>query len=93
MLVHRAGQATIQRHPTIPLPPLAELIACVEALAALGRPTTTPPPRVAAIALNTAHLCQEEAAAAVVATAAATGLPCRDPVRQGADALLEALLR
>ncbi len=91
LLVHRAAQATIQRHPTIPIPPLPELIACLESLAALGRPTATPPPRVAAIALNTAHLEAEAPPAAVAATARATGLPCRDPVRQGADALLDAL--
>ncbi|MFY8149748.1 MAG: DUF1611 domain-containing protein [Prochlorococcaceae cyanobacterium] len=92
LLVSRAGQATIQRLPTIPIPPPAQLIACVEALAALGLPEGATPPRVRAIALNTAHLDDTAAAEAVAAMARDTGLPCRDPVRHGGEALLEALL-
>ena len=92
LLVHRAGQQTIQRLEDVPLPPLAQLIATVEAVAALGRPAGSgPAPRVTAIALNTAHLEDPAAAAALTATAAATGLPCLDPVRQGGEALLEVL--
>jgi uncharacterized NAD-dependent epimerase/dehydratase family protein len=93
LLVHRAGQTTIQRHPSITLPPLAELIATLEALAALGRPGLTPPPRVAAIALNTAHLTADQAAAAMAAVEQETGLACADPVRDwaGADRLLDTL--
>ncbi|WP_231605121.1 DUF1611 domain-containing protein [Synechococcus sp. CBW1006] len=93
LLVHRAGQTTIQRHPSIALPALAELIATLEAVAALGRPGLTPPPRVAAIALNTAHLTADQAAAAMVAVEQETGLVCADPVRDwpGADRLLDAL--
>ena len=63
-----------------------------EALAALGRPAGSgPPPRVAAIALNTALLDGPAAADAQMATAAETGLPCVDPVRQGGEALLDLL--
>ncbi len=93
LLVHRAGQHTIQRLADCPLPPLPQVIAAVEALAALGRPAgSAPPPKVAAIALNTAHLDAASAAAALAATASETGLPCLDPVRQGGEALLELLL-
>jgi uncharacterized NAD-dependent epimerase/dehydratase family protein len=94
LLVHRAGQTTIRHHPAIPIPPLGELIASVEALAALGRPAggADRPPRVAAIALNTAHLEERSAAAAIASTAQATGLPCDDPVRHGGSVLLEALI-
>jgi uncharacterized NAD-dependent epimerase/dehydratase family protein len=94
LLVHRAGQRTIQRLESVPLPALGQVIDAVEALAALGRPAqpSLPPPRVEAIALNTAHLDGPAAAAALAATAAETGLPCADPVRQGGEILLDALI-
>jgi uncharacterized NAD-dependent epimerase/dehydratase family protein len=94
LLVHRAGQRTIQRLEAISLPPLAQLIAAVEALAALARPADSlaPPPRVEAIALNTAHLDHAAAMEALAATEAETGRPCADPVRQGGEGLL-AMLR
>lgn len=91
LLVHRAGQETIKGLPQMAVPPLAELITAVEALTALARPDGRKP-RVRAIALNTALLEPAEAAAALNATHAATGLPCHDPVRGGAAALLDALL-
>jgi uncharacterized NAD-dependent epimerase/dehydratase family protein len=93
LLVHRAGQGTIRNLPHIPIPPLAEVIAAVEALAALGRPQDAPPaPRVGAIALNTAHLDAVGAQRAIEETRALTGLPCDDPVRHGGNDLLEAFL-
>jgi uncharacterized NAD-dependent epimerase/dehydratase family protein len=94
LLVHRAGQETIRNAPHIPIPPLGELIAAVEALAALGRPVPpgTPPPAVAAIALNTAHLGEEDAHRALEEIRDQTGLPCDDPVRRGGHGLLDALL-
>ncbi len=102
LLVHRAGQETIRNHPHIPLPPLTELIATIEAMAALARPhgatsggrlgAPQGPPKVGAIALNTGHLGAEAAAEAIAATTALTDLPCQDPVRNGGDGLLEALL-
>jgi uncharacterized NAD-dependent epimerase/dehydratase family protein len=94
LLVHRAGQTHVRTRlgeAPVAIPPLPELIAAVEALAALGRPDGLRP-RVRAVALNTARLSTAEADAALVATAAETGLPCADPVRQGAGLLLEALL-
>jgi len=50
---------------------------------------------VRAVALNTAHLSEEAALAALAATADATGLPCADMVRagpSGADRLVAAFL-
>ncbi|MEB3172966.1 MAG: DUF1611 domain-containing protein [Cyanobacteriota bacterium] len=95
LLVHRAGQQHIKGLPDLPVPPLQDLIAAVEALAALARPTSDPmpPPRVRAIALNTAQLDEHAAALAISETGAATGLPCCDPVRQGAGHLWDALMR
>lgn len=94
LLVHRAGQTTIRNQEHVPLPPVPQLIAALEALAALGRPAqaASAPPRVVAIALNTGHLGAEDARAEIAAMEALTGLPCADPVRQGGEALLPALL-
>jgi uncharacterized NAD-dependent epimerase/dehydratase family protein len=91
LLVHRAGQRHLKGLPQLPIPPLGELIAAAEALAALGRPDGLRP-RVRAVALNTAHLDAAAAAAALAATAERSGLPCADPVRQGGEALLQAVL-
>jgi len=95
LLVHRAGQQTIRHLPAVPVPPLPQLIATLEAMAALARPLDAPlpPPRVLAVALNTGHLSPDEARAALDDTAALTGLPCHDPVRQGGRPLLETLLK
>lgn len=94
LLVHRAGQSHIRSRPgavPVAIPPLPEVITAIEAVAAQGRPDGHRP-RVRAVALNTALLDAAEAATAVRTTAALTGLPCTDPVRQGGEALLEALL-
>jgi uncharacterized NAD-dependent epimerase/dehydratase family protein len=91
LLVHRAGQHHLKGLSGVLIPPLAELIAAVEAVAALGRPDGQRP-RVKALALNTAHLDARAAAQAIGAMADATGLPCADLVRGGGPQLLAALL-
>ncbi len=94
LLVHRAGQSHVRTRPgaaAVAIPPLPELIAACEALAALGRPDGLRP-RVRAISLNTALLDGGEAAREAEQIAAITGLPVIDPVRQGGDQLLQALL-
>jgi uncharacterized NAD-dependent epimerase/dehydratase family protein len=45
-----------------------------------------------AIALNTAHLDEQAAEQAIEQAEIETGLPCTDPVRRGADLLLDAIL-
>jgi uncharacterized NAD-dependent epimerase/dehydratase family protein len=93
LLVHRAGQSQVRTRPgsaPVAIPPLPELIALVEGLAALGRPDGLRP-RVRAIALNTAALTADAARQALDQTAALTGLPCQDPVRAGGEELLLAL--
>ncbi len=94
LLVHRAGQHHLKGLPELELPPLPELIAAVEALAALARPRglRVPAPRVRAIALNTALLGAAEAKEAIATTAQLTGLTCADPVRSGASTILKALM-
>ena len=89
VLCHQAGHTEIEGagggpHP---IPPLAELVAMHERLALPARPA-----RVAAIALNTRALTEDEARGAVEAAAAETGLPADDPVRFGPAALVDAVL-
>jgi uncharacterized NAD-dependent epimerase/dehydratase family protein len=91
LLVHRAGQRHIKGLPELPVPPLPQLIATVEALAGLGRPDGLRP-RIRAIALNTGQLETSQAAAALAAAQSETGLPCCDPVRLGAEPLIKALV-
>ena len=87
VLCHRAAAVEIEGYPGHPIPSLAELVELHERVALPLRPA-----RVAAIALNTAHLYEDVARAAIEEAAAETGLPVDDPVRFGAGALLDAVL-
>ena len=87
VLVHRAGETELEDLPGHPILPLAELVELYERLALPVRPA-----RVAAVALNTAGLAEDDARAAIAAAAAETGLPADDPVRFGPDLLLDAVL-
>jgi uncharacterized NAD-dependent epimerase/dehydratase family protein len=86
VLCHLAGSTEIEGFPGHALPPLRELIELHERVALPARRA-----RVAAIALNTRDLGDDEARAAIAATAGETGLPTDDPVRFGAGRLLEAV--
>jgi uncharacterized NAD-dependent epimerase/dehydratase family protein len=87
VLCHRAGTTEVEGYPGHPLPSLAELVELHERVALPIRRA-----RVAAVALNTVGLSDREAAAAVEAATAETGLPVADPVRHGAGGLLDAVL-
>ena len=92
ILVHRAGQQTLDRVASIPLPPLDQLIAVTEAIAAMARPAGVgPPPTVRGIALNTARLSEDQARDAIRTMESELQLPCADPVRWGGEPLLDAL--
>ncbi len=92
MLVHRAGQTTIDRLPQVPLPPLTDLVHLCEGLAAIGRPADAGPrPRVQVVALNTARMSVDEARRAQEAIENELNLPCSDPIRDGATKLLKGL--
>ncbi|MBD2104706.1 DUF1611 domain-containing protein [Leptolyngbya sp. FACHB-261] len=91
ILVHRAGQAHIRNIEQVPIPPLSAVVPLYEALAAAGGAFA--PAAVVAIALNTAHLDEAAARAAVEQAQADTGLPCSDPVRFGAEVLLDAVIK
>jgi len=87
VLCHQAGATEVEGYPGHPLPPLAELVALHEAISLPRRRAT-----VACLAINTRGLTDDEARSAVDGTEAATGLVADDPVRFGADRLLEAVL-
>jgi uncharacterized NAD-dependent epimerase/dehydratase family protein len=89
VLCHEVGRTEIEGagggpHP---IPSLSELVELHERFALPARAA-----RVAAIALNTRALGEEEARAAVAATEEETGLPVDDPVRFGAARLVDAVL-
>ena len=88
VLVHKAGATALRNYPDLPIPPLPELIAAYERVAAPVRSA-----RVAAIALNTADLeSDEEARAAIAAAESETGLTADDVVRFGPERVLDAVL-
>jgi uncharacterized NAD-dependent epimerase/dehydratase family protein len=87
VLCHLAGQTEIEGYPGNPLLSLPELIELHERISLPVRKA-----KVAAIALNTRELGEDEARAAVVATADETGRVADDPVRFGPDRLLDAVL-
>ncbi len=90
ILVHRAGQEGLQRHPEILIPPLPVVVNLYEAVCAGGG--TQPPARVVGIALNCGHLDDGAAKRAMEQTQQETGLPVVDVVREGGDALLAAVM-
>jgi uncharacterized NAD-dependent epimerase/dehydratase family protein len=87
VLCHKAGSTVVEGFPDHPLPPLGEIVELYERASLPIRPA-----RVAAIALNTAALNDDEARSALARVRADTGLPADDPVRFGAGPLLEAVL-
>jgi uncharacterized NAD-dependent epimerase/dehydratase family protein len=87
VLCHLAGTTEIEGSPGHPILPLRELVDLHERIALPARPA-----RVAAVALNTSLLPDEEdAREAIVAAEEETGLPADDPVRFGAGRLVEAV--
>jgi uncharacterized NAD-dependent epimerase/dehydratase family protein len=88
VLCHLAGTTEIEGYPGHPLPSLTELVELHERLSLPARPA-----KVACIAMNTRFLGEEEARAAIEATAAETGLPTDDPVRFRPEKLLEAVVQ
>jgi uncharacterized NAD-dependent epimerase/dehydratase family protein len=89
VLCHECGRTEIEGagggpHP---IPSLPDLVELHERLALPVRPA-----RVAAVALNTSALGEDEARAAIARAETETGLPADDPVRFGAAKLVDAVL-
>ena len=87
VLCHMAGATEVEGYEGYPLLSLPELVALHEAISLTRRPAV-----VACIALNTRHLDDDEARAAIAEAEAETGLVADDPVRFGAGRLLDAVL-
>jgi uncharacterized NAD-dependent epimerase/dehydratase family protein len=88
VLCHVAGATEIEGSPGHPIPPLPELVELHERIALPARRA-----RVACIALNTSAIASDDDARRAIADVEAeTGLPTDDPVRFGAQHLLDALL-
>jgi len=90
ILVHRAGQTAIYKHPHVPIPPLPQVAALYETVARAGG--AFPGAQVRGVALNTRGLGLAAAEQAIARVVEVTGLPCTDAVRFGAEPLLAALL-
>lgn len=89
VLCHEVGRTVVEGDPTAsPLVGLAELVDLHERMSLKLRPA-----KVAAIALNSSAVSEEEARAAIAAAENETGLPADDPVRFGAGKLLDAVLK
>jgi uncharacterized NAD-dependent epimerase/dehydratase family protein len=87
VFVHKARATHVEGYPNHPLPDLSELIELHERVSLRLRPA-----RVAAVALHTGGLDEDEARAEIARVAGETGLTTDDPVRFGADTLLDAVL-
>jgi D-glutamate N-acetyltransferase len=87
VLVHKAGATALRNYPDLPIPPLTDLIAAYERIAAPVRPA-----KVSAIALNTSDLDATAAREAIAAAESETGLVADDVVRFGAERVLDAVL-
>jgi uncharacterized NAD-dependent epimerase/dehydratase family protein len=86
VLCHKAGERFVDENERFPMPPLSELAALHRRLSLLARPAD-----VHAIALNTRELDDAEARRAIEEAEAESGLPADDPVRFGAEKLVDAL--
>jgi uncharacterized NAD-dependent epimerase/dehydratase family protein len=87
VLCHQAGATVIEGFPDHPIPSLSELVELHERASLPARPAP-----VACIAVNTRGLDDEEARTAIAEAEAETGLPADDPVRFGAEKLLDVVL-
>jgi uncharacterized NAD-dependent epimerase/dehydratase family protein len=87
VLCHRAGATFIDDYPETPIPSLVSLVALYEGAIGWVRPAP-----VVAVALNTRGLDDDAARVAIETARRETGLPVTDPVRFGADAILEAVV-
>lgn len=90
ILVHQVRRQQIQNCPQIRIPPLSAVVELYESLARGGGAFAPVP--VVGIGLNTQGYGDAEAQEHIHTIATATGLPCADVVRYGAEPLLQAVL-
>jgi len=85
---HQPSRKTFRHNDWLPVPPLKDVIALHEAIAAPLRPTKT-----IAVSLNTSDLSDADARAAIARAEDETGLPTTDPVRYDIAPLVQAVLK
>ncbi len=86
ILCHNPIQKTIKHYPLVPLPDLKTFVRIYEDAAAWIKPA-----KILGVALNTSAFSDEEAQAFIREYEVETGLPVTDPVRYGAEKLVQAL--
>lgn len=84
---HQPSRQTFRHNAWLPIPPLSDVIALHEAIAAPLRPA-----RTIGVSLNTSDLSDEDARAAIERVADETGLPTTDPVRYDIAPLADAVI-
>ncbi|MBD0330225.1 MAG: DUF1611 domain-containing protein [Thermoleophilia bacterium] len=87
VLCHLVGLTEVEGYPGQPIPSLRELVELYEHASLPARPA-----RVEAIALNTRDLDERRAREAIAAAESETGVPAGDPVRFGAEKLVDAVV-
>ena len=87
VLCHLAGEIEVEGYPGHPLLSLPELVDLHERISLPARKA-----KVAAVALNTRLLDEDDARAAIAAAEAETGLVADDVVRFGPERVIDALL-
>jgi uncharacterized NAD-dependent epimerase/dehydratase family protein len=87
VLVHQLGRTQYNAPPRSSLPPIKTLIAAYEQAAAFLHPA-----RVVAVALNTLNHDDDAARAAARHLEDELGIPVADPIRDGCERLLDAVL-
>lgn len=88
ILCHKSSRTCINGLEDFPQPELKRMVDVSELMAGLVEPS-----KVVGVALNTVGLTDEEARAAVARAEKETGLPANDPVRFGAQNLVDAILK
>jgi uncharacterized NAD-dependent epimerase/dehydratase family protein len=89
IMCHMAGKTSLKRYPWITVPNLRDLMTLHQDLAeACG---VFVRPEAVGVALNTSHLAEPEAHEAIRNVESETGMTCTDPVRFGADRLMDGL--
>jgi len=84
---HQPSRDTFRHNPWLRIPPLRDVIALHESMAAPLRPA-----RTIGVSLNTVELSDRDARAVIARVAAETNLPTTDPVRYDITPLTEAIV-
>lgn len=88
VLCHDLARTTIEDANGYPIPPLG---VCIERYIQAAQ-LTNPRTRCIGVAVNSSNLTEQAYREVASTVTAETGLPCVDPIRQGVDLLIDALV-